>query len=172
MKKSIFAFSLILMLLFSLGVSAFADDAKFEVTKNFVEGLAELDGATATVQPDMLEIGSTAFEVVKIDYEGDLSEYKSHFNIGFSEDCSQVLLSMSIMNIDEAKLADVINAVNNLNATSTSVKLYVDSDRNIVVGELYLLATKDSVLDIAGLGTGLFIRFTDSVYEALKDFEA
>jgi hypothetical protein len=40
------------------------------------------------------------------------------------------------------------------------------------VGELYLLATKDSVLDIAGLGTGLFIRFTDSVYEALKDFEA
>ena len=161
--KSILALALTLALMLSLGVCAFADDAKYDVTKNFVDGLAELEGATATVQPDTVEIGGTAFEVVNIDYEGDLSEYISHFNIYFSEDCSQVLLSMPIMNIDEAKQADVITAVNNLNATSTSVKLYVDTDKNTVVGELFLLATKDSVLDIAATGTGLFIKFTDWV---------
>ena len=169
--KSILALALTLALMLSLGVCAFADDAKYDVTKTFVEGLAELEGATATVQPDIVEIGSAAFEVVNIDYEGDLSEYVSHFKIGFTEDCSQVLLSMSIMNIDEAKLADVITAVNDLNATSTSVKLYV-ADKNTVVGELFLLATKDSVLDIAATGTGLFIKFTDWAYDSLKSFEA
>ncbi len=39
-------------------------------------------------------------------------------------------------------------------------------------GELYLLATKDTVKDISLYASGLFIGFTDKIYEALKDFEA
>ena len=65
---------------------------------------------------------------------------------------------------------DVLTEVNNINATS--VKLYVDPQNNAVLGELYLLATKDTVKDISLYASGLFIGFTDKIYEALKDFEA
>ena len=111
-------------------------------------------------------------EVVSVDYEGDLSEYKSHFNVGFTEDSSEILMSMTILKFDAAKLADVLTEVNNINANTTSVKLYVDPQNNAVLGELYLLATKDTVKDISLYASGLFIGFTDKIYEALKDFEA
>ncbi len=171
--KSILALALTLALMLSLGVCAFADDARFDATKQFVEGLpAEAPGAACTVQADMVDIGGSTYEVVSVDYEGDLSEYKSHFNVGFTEDSSEILMSMTILKFDAAKLADVLTEVNNINANTTSVKLYVDPQNNAVLGELYLLATKDTVKDISLYASGLFIGFTDKIYEALKDFEA
>lgn len=171
--KSILALALTLALMLSLGVCAFADDAKFDATKLYVEGLpAEAPGAVCTVQADTVEIGGSVYEVVSVDYEGDLSDYKSHFNVGFTEDSSEILMSMNILKFDAAKLSDVLTEVNNINANTTSVKLYVDPQNNAVLGEFYLLATKDTVKDIALYGTGMFIGFTDKIYEALKDFEA
>ena len=67
---------------------------------------------------------------------------------------------------------DVLTEVNNINANTTSVRLYVDPQNNAGLGELYLLATKDTVKDISLYASGLFIGFTDKIYEALKDFEA
>ena len=171
--KSILALALTLALMLSLGVCAFADDTKFDATKQYVEGLpAEAPGAACTVQADTVDIGGSTYEVVSVDYEGDLSEYKSHFNVGFTEDSSEILMSMTILKFDAAKLADVLTEVNNINANTTSVKLYLDPQTNAGLGELYLLATQDTVKHISLYASGLFIGFTDKIYEALKDFEA
>lgn len=167
--KTLLALTLTLVLMLSIGTGAFAADAKFAPTQKYVDAMAELDGAVCEVQADTVEIGNT-YEVVKVDYEGELSEYKSEFNVGFTEDSSQILMSSSIMNYDPEKFSDVLAAVNDINAALTSVKLYVDTDRNVVVGELYLLATEDSLLDIALTGTGLYIKYTDYVFEALSDY--
>ena len=90
--KSILALALTLALMLSLGVCAFADDAKFDATKQYVEGLpAEAPGAACTVQADTVDIGGSTYEVVSVDYEGDLSEYKSHFNVGFTDKIYEAL---------------------------------------------------------------------------------
>ena len=169
--KTLLAMILTLVLMLSVGTCAFAADAKFASTQKYVDAMAELEGAVCEVQPETQEIGST-YEVVKVDYEGELSKYKSHFNVGFTENSQEILMSMTIMNYDPEKFSDVLTAVNDINAAATTVKLYVDTNKNAVVGELYLLATEDSLLEIALTGTGIFIGYTDSVFEALADYAA
>ena len=168
--KTLLAVALTLVLLLGIGTSAFAADAKYSATQKYIEAMAELDGAACEVKPDTTQLGGSTYEVVKVDYEGELSNYKSHFNVCFTEDGQAILFSMVILTFDEAKLADVLADVNEINASTTSVKLYVDTDRNAVMGEFYLLATEDSLLDISLYGTGVFIGFTDQVFEALADY--
>jgi len=180
MKKtrSLLALTLTLLLLLSIGTCAFAADAKYAPTKKYVEAMAELDGATCTVDGDMLTLGNSTFERVKVDYDGDgdISKYKSHFNVFFTDESAdqpiQILMSMRIMNFDEKDLADVLSDVNAYNANSASVKLYADTSDNSIMAELYLLANEATVQDISLFATGLFIRFTDNAYESLEKYEA
>ena len=76
---------------------------------------------------------------------------------------------MPVLNFASEKLSDVLTEVNQLNAGTTSVKLYVDTQKNVVMAELFLLATEDSLIDISLTGTGMLIGFTDQVYEGIKD---
>ena len=168
--KTLLALTLTLMLLLSIGTCAFAAD--YSATQKYLDSMTELDGAVCELQSDKLTIGGSTYEHVKVDYEGELSKYKSHFDICFTEDSSEILMSMTVLNFDAAKLADVLSEVNSLNASTTSVKLYVDTDKNAVMAEFYLLATEESVTDIALYGTGMFIGFTDQVYELLADYAA
>ena len=78
-------------------------------------------------------------------------------------------MSMPVLNFASEKLSDVLTEVNQLNAGTTSVKLYVDTQKNVVMAELFLLATEDSLIDISLTGTGMLIGFTDQVYEGMKD---
>ena len=78
-------------------------------------------------------------------------------------------MSMPVLNFASEKLSDVLTEVNQLNAGTTSVKLYVDTQKNVVMAELFLLATEDSLIDISLTGTGVLIGFTDQVYEGMKD---
>ena len=137
--KSILALALTLALMLSLGVCAFADDAKFDATKAYVADMGKLEGTTCTVQPDTVEINGIVYEVVDVEYEGDLSEYKSYFKVDFSEDSSKILMIMPILKFDEAKFADVLSAVNDINTNSTTAKLYADSESNTVYAEFFLL---------------------------------
>ena len=78
-------------------------------------------------------------------------------------------MSMPVLNFASEKLSDVLTEVNQLNTGTTSVKLYVDTQKNVVMAELFLLATEDSLIDISLTGTGMLIGFTDQVYEGMKD---
>ena len=78
-------------------------------------------------------------------------------------------MSMPVLNFASEKLSDVLTEVNQLNTGTTSVKLYVDTQKNVVMAELFLLATEDSLIDISLTGTGMLIGFTDQVYEGIKD---
>ena len=78
-------------------------------------------------------------------------------------------MSMPVLNFASEKLSDVLTEVNQLNAGTTSVKLYVDTQKNVVMAEFFLLATEDSLIDISLTGTGVLIGFTDQVYEGMKD---
>jgi len=169
--RNILALTLILALMLTFGASAFADDAVFQATQDYVEALDELDGASWEVR-GMQTVNNTEFETVRISYSGELSDYTSNFTVGFSEDSSEILFSMMLLSFDEANLDDVLVDVNQLNAQSTSAKLYVDTSDNTVMVELYLLATEDSAYDISLVGTGLFIAFTDAAYEALEEYAA
>ena len=78
-------------------------------------------------------------------------------------------MSMPVLNFASEKLSDVLTEVNQLNTGTNSVKLYVDTQKNVVMAELFLLATEDSLIDISLTGTGMLIGFTDQVYEGIKD---
>ncbi len=78
-------------------------------------------------------------------------------------------MSMPVLNFASEKLSDVLTEVNQLNAGTTSVKLYVDTQKNVVMAELFLLATEDSLIDISLTDTGMLIGFTDQVHEGMKD---
>ena len=78
-------------------------------------------------------------------------------------------MSMPVLNFASEKLSDVLTEVNQLNTGTTSVKLYVDTQKNVVMAEFFLLATEDSLIDISLTGTGMLIGFTDQVYEGMKD---
>ena len=177
MKKtrSLLALTLTLLLLLSIGTCAFAEDAKFASTKQYLDDMAQLPGATCTLESDMLTIGNSTYEHVKVDYEGELSKYKSHFDVCFTEETEdmpiEILMSMTVIHFDPEKLADVLSEINAINASTTTIKLYVDTDKNAVMAEFYLLATSASVQDISLLSTGIFIGFTDQIYEILSKYD-
>ena len=78
-------------------------------------------------------------------------------------------MSMPVLNFASEKLSDVLTEVNQLNTGTNSVKLYVDTQKNVVMAEFFLLATEDSLIDISLTGTGMLIGFTDQIYEGMKD---
>ena len=75
-----------------------------------------------------------------------------------------------ILNFDENKLDEVVKKINQLNASTTKVKLYADEKNSVVMAEMSLLVTPETSLDISMKATGIFIGFTDGILEAMKDF--
>ena len=117
--KTLLALTLTLMLLLSIGTCAFAAD--YSATQKYLDSMTELDGAVCELQSDKLTIGGSTYEHVKVDYDGELSKYKSHFDICFTEDSSEILMSMTVMNYDAAKLADVLHFCSLLGQTVTLI---------------------------------------------------
>ena len=171
--KKLFSVALVLAMLLTLSVPAFAEEAQYQNTRAF---LKYIDGAS-NVQYELkgiTSIGNENYEMVKISYKSSASEYISNFAALFNEDEMDVVLYMNpLIKFDESKLEQVLEAVNKINAETTGLKIYVDTTDNTVSAELYLLVTKESAAEItADLGLGFMAGFTDKVYEALSQFEA
>ncbi len=168
--KRIFAFALILMLILSLSAPAFADDAQYTATKEYLEASKEVDGLECEYD-GIIDFQGQNHEKLNVTYSGDLSDYTSFFYLLFSEDGEEILFYMpSIITCSDDDYADVLVDVNSLNARSTSVKLYLDEEDNSVIGELYLLSTPETASELALVGTGLLISFTDQIFELLTDY--
>ena len=167
--KPVLAFVLTTVLLLSIAVCAFAEEAQYDATKQYIEAMTELGGATCT-PGGLTEVEETNFETLKVDYEGDLSTYKSHFYVFFSEAGDSILMIMPVLNFEETKRDEVVKMVNQLNASTTKVKLYADEKNNVVMAEMSLLVTPETPVDLSMKATGIFIGFTDGIYEAMKDF--
>ena len=165
--KRLLSAALILVMVLCLSASAFADGAQYETTQNFLAQIEQVDGVTYRVG----SINSDSLESVYFSYEGKLSEYKSNFAMCFDEKGEEVEIYLfNLINFAEEDLQDVMDAVNDLNASSTGMKLYVDKSDNSVTAEMYLITTPASVTDIALTAFGFTIGFTDSALEMLKDY--
>lgn len=170
--KKLFSVALVFALLLTLSVPAFAEEAQYQNTRAFLE---YIDGAS-NVQYELkgiISINDEHYEKVIVSYKSSASKYVSNFAALFNEDEMDVVLYMNpLIKFDESKLEQVLEAVNKINAETTGVKIYVDTTDNTVSAELYLLVTKDSVVELtADMGLGFMARFTDKVYEALSQFE-
>ena len=91
--RRILAFALVLMLTMSLGVNAIAADAKYQLTRDFVSQVTGVEGLNCTIG-DVVSDSTGNYELVKVDYEGELSAYTSHITMLFAEDESEVQLYM------------------------------------------------------------------------------
>lgn len=170
--KKLLSVALVLALLLTLSVPAFAEEAQYQNTRAFLE---YIDGAS-DVQSELVgivNISGENYEQVRITYKSSNSDYISYFSVLFNEDEQDVVFYMNpLIKFDESKLDQVMEAVNSINAQTTGLKLYVDTSDNTVSAELFLLVTKDSVAELASTGLGFMVGFTDKVYEQLSQFEA
>ena len=169
MKKLLSA-ALILALLLALGVPAFAEEAKYENTKAFLNLVKDVEGLETELL-GVIPFAGENYERVRVTYKSD--DYTSHFSVLFHEDEEDVVLYMNpLIKFDENKLDELVAELNSINARTTGLKLYADTSDNSVSAELYLLVTKDSAAELAATGVGLMVGFTDSVYESLSKFAA
>ena len=169
-KKSFLALALVVVLLLSLGSTAFADTAAYQNTQAFLQAIDGYTELTATLV-GVIDFAGEKYEQVKLSYNGEASDYTSNFSILFNEDQEDIVLYMGqVIKFDESRLSEVLTEVNKLNAQSTGVKLYVDTSDNTVSAELFQLVTKDSAADLSLSAVGFLIGFTDKVFESLADY--
>jgi hypothetical protein len=167
MTKRILALALTLMLLLSLSVPAFADGAQYKWTEDYLVGAAQEAGLTCELQG----LAKNGNEIVYVTYSGSLSKYVSYFYAYFTADGEEVLLYMPyVITFDEDDLLEVLAVVNELNAVSAGVKLYVDTDECTVDAELYLMTTPETAGSLAFRGSGSLVAFTDDIYELLGEY--
>ena len=170
MAKRVLAFAMILALLVSLGAPAFAEEAQYATTKSFLEQIAEVDGFECEVKR-IIEGDTEKYEMVSVKYEGDMSDYKTNIQLLFSENLDEVQIYVyNLINFDAANYADVLDAVNSVNASGTGVKLFVDKSDNSVTAEMYQILCENDAADITLMAVGFMIGYTDSVFEMLEDY--
>ena len=168
--KKLLSMALVLAMLLSLSVPAFAEEAKYQNTKGFlrdVEGYEDLK----TELVGVIDFAGENYEQVKVSYKGSASDYTSNFSVLFNENEGDVVLYMNpLITFEESKMNEVMTAVNGINAGTTGLKIYVDTSDNTVAAELLQLVTEDSVVDLSVSAVGFLIGFTDKVYEHLADY--
>lgn len=189
MKKRVFAFALVLVLLCSLSVPAFAVDlkkntgspsqssaqspaqAQYKATQTFLRECAESD-IEAEYQGVVSFAGKTV-EQVYVTYSGDLSDYISHISVFFNAEGDELMLFMArVFTFRQADLQGVISDVNYYNANSVGAKLYVDEEDCSIDAEMYMIATPETIVDVAEVSLGVLIAFTDQVYEDFQVYDA
>ncbi len=169
-KKTVLSFALVLALLLSLSIPAFADGAAYQNTDAFLKEIDGYTDLTATLV-GVIDFAGENYEHVKLSYKGSASDYTSNFSILFNEDQEDFVVYMGqVIKYDGSRLSEVMTKVNSINAQTTGVKLYVNTSDNTVSAELLQLVTKDSVVELSMSAIGFLIGFTDKVYEQLSDF--
>lgn len=169
--KRLLSVVLALALLCCLSIPAFADEAQYGTTQDFLNAIEAENGLECSLNGIFNASSGYNYEVVKITYEGELSEYRSNFVALFAEDGGSVEFDMyNVIDFAEEDLAEVMQVINNLNANSSGMKLYVDTSDNSVTAVLYLLTTPASTAELAYTGLFFTIGFTDSLYEQLQDY--
>ena len=169
-KKTVLSFALVLALLLSLSIPAFADGAAYQNTDAFLKEIDGYTDLTATLV-GVIDFAGENYEHVKLSYKGDASDYTSNFSILFNENQDDIVVYMGqVIKYDGSRLSEVMEKVNSINAQTTGVKLYVNTSDNTVSAELLQLVTKDSVVELSMSAIGFLIGFTDKVYERLADF--
>ncbi len=172
MSKRLLAIAVILALLVSLGASAFAEEARYQTTRAFLEAVADVDGFQCEVM-DVVEADGENFEMVRVKYSGDISAYESNVQLLFSEDCAEVRIDLyNLISFSEEKLSDVFKAVNLLNSMPTCVKYYVDTSDNTVTASVFQILCEEDPAELTMMALGATIGYTDAAYEVLQEYAA
>ena len=174
--KSVPVLILIFILMFNFSVSASAVDIRFQATKDYMNALMQLNGADFEPS-DLAVIGDTLLgdrevEIVTVYYDGNLSDYAFGIIACISEDYSNIILQTTVLEFDEEKLADVLAAVNDFNASTTGVKLFADPSDNTVIAEMYQNTTESSFPELSLNTTAQFISLVDVMVDRLAQYAA
>ena len=169
--KKLLTFVLVFALILSLSIPAFAEEAQYAYTRDLITEIMKTDGFTCTVD-GIVSDGEDNYESVTINYSGDLSDYYSSIRVMIAEDESEAQLCMYyLISFDEKDLAEVVDFVNDINAQSVGVKLFVDKSDNSVTAEMYQMLTEKSGVEPAEMAVYFFIGFTDAAYEMLQPYD-
>ncbi|MBQ9250282.1 MAG: YbjN domain-containing protein [Oscillospiraceae bacterium] len=164
--KKIFAVLLILGLVLSLSVSAFAVNAQYGPTKAFLKVL-DREGH----KYNYMGIDEDDDEQVKVTFSGDNLD-KIEVNIYFDEDLDSLsMYSWYIIDFDKADLAEILELVNKLNNDYKYVKFLVDEKELSVDAEIDCpLRDDDSAGEIAYDALYYIVMIVDEAYPELEAF--
>lgn len=172
LTKRLLSLVMVLALLASLSAAASAEEAQYKTTKAFLEEIREVPDFQCELMGIVTAEGEN-YEMVRVKYVGEVSDYESNLQLLFSEDCGEVQLYLyKLISFQEEKLAAVLKAVNALNSLRSCVKYYVDlSDNTVTAGAFQILCEEDPAA-LTMMALGATIGYTDSAYEMLREYAA
>ncbi len=164
--KKIFAVLLILGLILSLSVSAFAVNAQYGPTKAFLK-VMDREGH----KYNYMGIDEDDDEQIKVTFEGDYLD-DINVNIYFDEDLDSVsMCSWYIIEFDEADLPEVLKLVNKLNNDYKFVRFQVDEKELSVDAQIDCpLRDDENAGEIAYDALYYIVMIVDEGYPELKAF--
>lgn len=167
--KRLSALALILALLLLPG-AAFAEDAQYETTRAFLEGVKDMDGFSCEFM-GAVEIDSVYYEMLRVTYYGEGSVYVSNMQLLFSEKLDEAEIYVyNLINFEPGRLAELLEAVNDMNAACPGIKFFVDKSDYSVTAELCQFLSGDCAFDLTMTALAVMVGYTDAVYEMLADY--
>ncbi len=165
--RKLFAILLVLCLFFSLSVSAFAANAQYNPTKAFLKVLER-----ETHKYNYMGIDEENDEQVNVTFTGDNVD-RIDVEIYFDEDLDSVSMrSWRVISFKEADLADVLEAVNQVNGDYKYVKFVVDEDDLSVDAEIDCpLRDDENAGEIAYDALYYIVMIIDAAYPDFQEFE-
>ena len=133
-RKTVLAFILVLALILSLGVSAFAakgSKAAYATTAAFLKELDKED-----IEYTNNGIDEDEDEYISFTLSGDNMD-RIDFDIYFDKDLDKVSMYVwKVIEYDERDFNDVLELVNDLNSDYIYVRFWVNTDFNVVTAEV------------------------------------
>ena len=170
--KSILAFVLIFVMMFSLSASAFADEAQYKGTKEFLKAVDGDESLTCSLIGIVENDQGQKFEEVSISYDGELSDYIIKMKAQFSEDGEWILLSVpELLKIDEGEQLSILALLNVLNAQSDFVKFYLESSNWAISSKLGVIVREGVVADIGMEAIACLVLQSDFAYQILEEYD-
>jgi len=164
LKKSL-ALLLMLALVLSLGVSAFAVNAQYSTTQEFLKALD-----AEKVKYRYMGVNNNDKEEVTVSYTGDYCD-DIFINIFFSQDLDSVSMRFwNIVDFDEADYAKALELANELNADFKYVKFVVDTDDWSIGAEIDIpIREGEDSAQIAYDALYYIVQISDEAYPDLAE---
>ncbi len=167
-KKILTSLLLVLTLLLSLSVPAFAVNAQYSTTRDFLKYLDEED-----YKYSYLGVDNDNDEGVSLKFRGDNID-TIKINIFFDEDLDVVSMRIwYLIEFDKSDYEEVLEACNSLNNKYKFIKLYVDtSDWSVTAAIDIPIRSGSNCGEICEDGMLYLVNISDIAYETLKEFES
>lgn len=166
MKKLAGMLLALAMVVSLFGVTAAAKAPEYKNTKAAVKAMGEY-ALDYTVE----EIDEDGDERVVLQHSGEVCSFE--MNLFFTEDNEGIIIRVwDLITFDEAKMDDVIHAVNDLNNSYKLVRFYACPDNSVTASFDLIVREGHEVGDITMEAIARMIGIIEDAYPALSAFAA